>query len=173
MLYILSKIKLCTKEKSLKCDLHSRIPIIKSLHIFFYFCTHSITVLVYDLKAPIKALHNYNKKTSLRRNQNNLCILNEDNKKNVGHFGFFANEMECERGKQDFSNKVIVLNATSVLIFQYINARKTTFKKYYTIIYFNNCKGKSANGIADMFSLKIGTVYNSISRAEKEGRLDL
>ena len=30
-----------------------------------------------------------------------LCIL-----------GFFINEMECERGKQDFSNKVIVLNAT-------------------------------------------------------------
>ena len=29
--------------------------------------------------------------------------------KNVEHF-----EMECERGKQDFSNKVIVFNATSV-----------------------------------------------------------
>ena len=38
--------------------------------------------------------------------------------KNVVHFGFFANEMECERGKQDFSYKVIVFNATSVFIFQ-------------------------------------------------------
>ena len=45
--------------------------------------------------------------------QKNLCILNEDKKlqkkmplfpKNVVHFGFFTNEMECERCKQDFSN---------------------------------------------------------------------
>ena len=34
-------------------------------------------------------------------------------------------------------------------------------------------KGKSAKKIADMFSLKIGAVYNIISRAKKEGRLDL
>ena len=33
-------------------------------------------------------------------------------------------------GKQD---KVIVLNTTSLLIFQYKNAGKTDFKKYYTI----------------------------------------
>ena len=52
------------------------------------------------------------------------------------HFGFFTNEMKCERDKQDFRNKVIVLNATSVLIFQYKNARKTSFKKYYTIRLF-------------------------------------
>ena len=45
--------------------------------------------------------------------------------KNVVHFGFFTNEMECERGKQDFSNKVIVLNA-----------RKMSFKKYYSISLF-------------------------------------
>ena len=45
--------------------------------------------------------------------------------KNVEHFGFLTNEM--------FNNKVIVVNATSVLIFQYKNARKTTFKYYYTI----------------------------------------
>ena len=31
--------------------------------------------------------------------------------KNVGHFEFFTNEMECERVKQDFSNQVIVFNA--------------------------------------------------------------
>ena len=37
--------------------------------------------------------------------------------KNVEHFGFFTNELECEKDRQDFSNKVIVLNATSVLIF--------------------------------------------------------
>ena len=37
----------------------------------------------------------------------------------VVHFGFFTNEMESETGKQDFSNKVIVLKATSVFIFQY------------------------------------------------------
>ena len=32
--------------------------------------------------------------------------------KNVVHFGFFTKDVECERGKQDFSNKVIVLKAT-------------------------------------------------------------
>ena len=33
--------------------------------------------------------------------------------KNIMHFGFFfTNEMECERGKQDFSNKVIILNVS-------------------------------------------------------------
>ena len=53
--------------------------------------------------------------------------------KNIVHFGFFTNKMECERGKQDFSNKVIVLNAPSVLIFQYKNVRKTSYKKYYTV----------------------------------------
>ena len=53
--------------------------------------------------------------------------------KNVVHFGVFTDELECGRGKQDCTNKVIVLNETSVLIFQYQNARKTSFKKYYTI----------------------------------------
>ena len=48
-------------------------------------------------------------------------------------FAFFTNKMECERGKQDFSNKVVVLNATSVLIFEYKNCQEDGFKKYYTI----------------------------------------
>ena len=38
-----------------------------------------------------------------------------------------------KKGKQDFSNKMIVLNATSVLIFQYNNGIQTSFKKYFTI----------------------------------------
>ena len=41
------------------------------------------------------------------------------NAKNVVHFGIFTNEMECERGKQEISNKVIVLNKTNVFIFTY------------------------------------------------------
>ena len=54
--------------------------------------------------------------------------------KKVMHFVVFL-QMRCNgKGvKQDSSNKVIVPNATSVLIFQYKNARKTDFKKYYTI----------------------------------------
>ena len=58
---------------------------------------------------------------------------------NVVHFGFFTNEMECERGKQDFSNKVITPNATSVLIFPYKNvfmAFQFHKIKYYTIVLF-------------------------------------
>ena len=49
--------------------------------------------------------------------------------KNVVHFGFFTNEIECERGKQRFSNKVIVLNAASVLIFEYKKCRENEFQK--------------------------------------------
>ena len=53
---------------------------------------------------------------------------------------FRANEMECEMDKQDFSKKVIIPNATSVLILQYKNARKTSFKKCYTIgLYWQIC----------------------------------
>ena len=51
----------------------------------------------------------------------------------IVHFEFFTNEMECERGKEYFGNKVIVLNATSFLVLQYKNARKTSFKIYYTM----------------------------------------
>ena len=39
--------------------------------------------------------------------------------------------------------------------------------------HFNYYKGNFPKEIADMFCLKIRTVYNIISRAEKEGRLDL
>ena len=88
-------------------------------------------------------------------------------------FWVFTNDMECERFKQDFSNKVFVLKATSVLIFEYKNSRKTNFKKYYTIgLLFNYYKGKSVKEFADMFFLKTRSVYNIISQAEKE-ELDL
>lgn len=50
---------------------------------------------------------------------------------------------------------------------------KRVSKDIIQLVYFNYYKGKSAKEIADMFSLKIRTVYNIISRAEKEGRLDL
>ena len=66
--------------------------------------------------------------------------------KNVVYFGFFTNEMECERGKQDFSNRVIVLNATiNYLLFQYKNTRETSFKNSMQLIYFNYHKVKSEN----------------------------
>ena len=67
-----------------------------------------------------------------------MRIIKKNNKKmplfpkNV-HFGFFTNEMKCKSGKQNFSNKVIVVNATSVFIFQYKNTRKTSSKKCYTV----------------------------------------
>ena len=92
--------------------------------------------------------------------------------KNVSHFGFFSNEMACERDKQDFSNKVIVLNATS-FIYQYKNAKKRISKNFLQLIYFNYYKGKSAKEIADMFFLQIRTICNIISHVEKKGPLDL
>ena len=77
--------------------------------------------------------------------------------KNVVHFGFFTNEMECERCKQDFSNKVIVLNTTSVQIFDTKSPGKRVSKNIIQLVYFNYYKGKSEKEIADMFSLKIKT----------------
>ena len=77
--------------------------------------------------------------------------------------------MEFERGKQDFSNKMIVLNTTSVLIFQYKNAKTQVSRNIIQLICFNDYKGKSAKEMADMFSLKIRAVYNITYRAEKEG----
>ena len=50
---------------------------------------------------------------------------------------------------------------------------KPVLKTIIKLVYFNYYKGKSAKEIADMFSLKIGTVYNIISCVRKEGRLDL
>ena len=40
------------------------------------------------------------------------------------------------------------------------------------LVYFNYYKDKSAREIADMFSQKFRTVYNIISRAQKDGRQD-
>ena len=68
--------------------------------------------------------------------------MNEDNKKKNKKtkrryfqkccvFGFFLNEMECERSIQDFSNKVIVLNATNVLI----SIEKCQQNEFQTILY--------------------------------------
>ena len=50
---------------------------------------------------------------------------------------------------------------------------KRVLKNIIQLVYFSYNKGISAKGIAEMFSLKIGTVYNIISHAEKEGRLNL
>ena len=75
------------------------------------------------------------------------------------HFRFYADEIESETDKEDFSNKVIILNATSVLIFQY--QKKYQENDIIQLVY----KDKSAKEIADKFSLKIRTVDN-IFRAE-------
>ena len=89
-------------------------------------------------------------------------------------FWVFTNEKECEGGTHRFSDKVIVLNATSVLIFEYKKCRECTISKNIRQLVYSNCyKGKSDEEIAEMFFLKIRTVYNIISRAEREGRLDL
>ena len=50
---------------------------------------------------------------------------------------------------------------------------KRNSKNIIELVYLNYNKGKSTKEIADMFSLKIRTVYNVISRAEKEGRLKM
>ena len=50
---------------------------------------------------------------------------------------------------------------------------KRVSKNIIQLVYFNYYKGKSAKEIAHMFSLKMRTVYNIITRGEKEVRLDL
>ena len=71
-----------------------------------------------------------------------LCIL-----------GFFTNYMECEGDKQYFSNKVIVLNATSVLILQKKVAGKRVSRNIIQLVYFNYYNGKPAKEMADMYVL--------------------
>ena len=63
--------------------------------------------------------------------------------KNVVHFGFFTNELECERDKQGFSNIVIVLNTISVLIFLHKMSGRRVSKNSIHLVYFNYkfCKG--------------------------------
>ena len=84
---------------------------------------------------------------------NKKITKNSDISQNV-HFGCFTNEMEYERGKQ-FSNKVIVLNATSALYFNTKMPGRRVSKNIEQLAYFNYYKGKSAKEIADTFSLKI------------------
>ena len=50
---------------------------------------------------------------------------------------------------------------------------KRVSKNIIQLVYLIYYKGKSMKEIADMFSLKIRTIYNIISRAGKEGQLDL
>ena len=68
---------------------------------------------------------------------------------------FFANEVECERGKQDFSNKVIVLNATSLITFNTKMPGKQVLKNIIQLVYFNYYKDKSVKEIAHTLYLKI------------------
>ena len=58
----------------------------------------------------------------------------------------------------------------------YFNSKmpgKRDSKNIIKLVYFVYYKDKSAKEITDIFSLKIRTVYNIISRAEKEERVDL
>ena len=73
--------------------------------------------------------------------------------KNIMHFEFFTNEMECERGKQDFSNRGILLNATSafILVFQHKMPGKRVSKNIIQLVYFNYYKDKSVKEITDLF----------------------
>ena len=48
--------------------------------------------------------------------------------------------MECERYKHDFSNKVIILNTTSVLIFEYKMPEKRVSKNIIQLVYLNTTK---------------------------------
>ena len=77
--------------------------------------------------------------------------------------------MECERGKQEFCNFLVFLMQQVPL---YCNTKmpgKRVSTNIIQLVNFNYYKSKSAKEIADMFSWKIRTVYNIISRAEKEG----
>ena len=48
--------------------------------------------------------------------------------KNVVYFGFFTHDMECERGKHDFSNKVMILMQQVSLYFNK-NCQENEFQK--------------------------------------------
>ena len=75
-------------------------------------------------------------------------------------------------------NKILVIKWSFLMhqVSLYFNTKmpgKRVSKNIIPLVYFNYYKGISAKEVADLFSLKIRTGYNIISRAEKEGRLDL
>lgn len=49
--------------------------------------------------------------------------------------------------------------------------KKTSFEVV-QLIYYNHQLGKSAQDLAEMFSVSRKTIYNTLNRAEKEGRLE-
>ena len=58
----------------------------------------------------------------------------------------------------------VYFNAISVLIFEYKKIPGKQVSKYIIqLIYFNYYKGKYATKIADMFSLKIKTIYSALA----------
>ena len=178
------KKNLCTEEKHVKCDLHSRIPKIKSLHSFFcYFCTHSITVLVYDhsfliaTHITIRCLHNIKSIKKIfaywmrilkkitkkcRYFPKILCIL-----------GFLQMKWNVKGVNKILVIKWSFLRQQVSLYFSTKMPGKQVSKNIIQLVDINYYKGKSAKEIADMFSLKIRNVYNIIPRAEEEGWLDL
>ena len=84
--------------------------------------------------------------------------------KNVAHLEFLTRFL------------VIKCNLVMQQVSLYFNTkmpRKRISKNIIKFVYFNYYKGKSAKEILDMFSLKIRKLFNIISRAENEGRLDL
>ena len=48
------------------------------------------------------------------------------------YFGYFTNEIECKKSKQGVSNKMVVLNETSGLTFEYKKCLENEFQnKFY------------------------------------------
>ena len=76
--------------------------------------------------------------------------------KKVVNFGYLTNEVESERGKQGFSNKVVVFNAASVLVFEYKKMPvKRVPKNIIQLVSFNDHKGKSAKEIRENCKTKL------------------
>ena len=88
-------------------------------------------------------------------------------------FGFLQTRWNVKGVDKILVIKWLFLMQQLSLYFNIKMLGKKFSKNIIKLVYFNWYKSKSAKEIADMFSLKIRTIQNIISRVEKEGRLDL
>ena len=129
-LYTVCQKNLCTEEKKIvKFDLHSSIPTIKSFCILFLvfhtFYKQYLFTTIRHQSSYWKRIIEKNNKKKFRYLTTIWCIL-----------VFLQVRWHVKWVNKILVIKVIVLNATSVVIFQYKNTRKTSFKKYYRICLF-------------------------------------
>ena len=147
--YSLAK-KSLHKRKKFKCDIHSRIRTIKSLHTFLFLHTFYNCTCLQGIR--------HNNKTSLhsiKSVKKNLCILNENNKKITKKKCLYFSKMLCILGFLQMRwhvkgvNKILVIKSSFFMqqVSLYFNTKmpvRRVSKNIIHLVYFNYYRRKSA-----------------------------